>query len=110
MFYVSIFSIPDIPDVKAGGILAAFVMGGLSIIAVQGGIGVYPGAVAGILLLYGVSFSLGNAFGWVIWTAQTLIIIVVGALSQIMMPIYNKKRITDGCNICSLSIFIIPCS
>ena len=37
------------------GVLAGFVVGGLSIVLVQGGIGVYPMAVSQVLMLYGVT-------------------------------------------------------
>ena len=92
MFYICFFSLPGTADTPLMGMLAAFVMGGLSIIFIQGGIGIYPAAIMGTLALYGIAEPIGLALGWIIWTAQTLMIIFLGSLSLILVPIYNKKR------------------
>ena len=90
MFYVAMYALPDIKDVPFGGVLTAFVIGGISIALTNGGIGAYPYGIMQILLLYGISQVEGLAFGWIVWTAQTFMIIVLGGLSFIFMPIYNK--------------------
>ena len=90
MFYVPFFALPETVDVPLAGVLAAFVMGGLSIIFVQGGIGIYPLFVALVLTLYGVSETGGLTLGWIIWTAQTAMLVGWGAISLIAMPLYNR--------------------
>jgi hypothetical protein len=90
MFYVPFFALSETSDVPLAGILAAFVMGGLSIIFVQGGIGIYPLFVALVLTLYGVSETSGLTLGWIIWTAQTIMLIGWGAFALIAMPLNNK--------------------
>ena len=90
MFYVAMFALPEVNHVPLGGILTAFVIGGISIAVTNGGIGAYPYGIMQILLLYGISQVDGLAFGRIVWTAQTLMIIVLGGLSFIFMPIYNK--------------------
>jgi uncharacterized protein (TIRG00374 family) len=91
MFYLAMFAIPEIQHIPLGGVLTAFVIGGISIAVTNGGIGAYPLGVALILGMYGVPELQGLAFGWIVWTAQTLMIIVLGGLSFIFMPIYNKR-------------------
>lgn len=91
MFYLAMFSIPEITTVPFGAVISAFVIGGISIAVTNGGIGAYPLGVAIILGLYGIPEVQGLAFGWIVWTAQTLMIIVLGGLSFIFMPIYNKE-------------------
>jgi glycosyltransferase 2 family protein len=91
MFYVSLKSLPETSNVPLLGILAAFVMGGLSIIFVQGGLGVYPAAIMAVLMLYGVERADGLALGWIMWTAQTVLLIVIGFVSMALLPVYNKK-------------------
>ena len=49
MFYICFFSLPGTSNAPISGVLAAFVIGGLSIVFIQGGIGVYPAAVMGAL-------------------------------------------------------------
>lgn len=90
MFYVPFFALPETATVPLAGVLAAFVMGGLSIVFVQGGIGIYPLFVALVLSLYGVSETSGLTLGWIIWTAQTAMLIGWGAVSLIAMPLYNR--------------------
>ena len=91
MFFVPFFALPETSDVPLAGILAAFVMGGLSIIFVQGGIGIYPLFVALVLNLYGVSETSGLTLGWIIWTAQTAMLVGWGAFALIAMPLNNKS-------------------
>jgi len=96
MFYICFFSLPETSNVPLIGVLAAFVMGGLSIIFIQGGIGVYPAAVMEILFLYGVGRPSGLALGWIIWISQTAMILLLGTVSMLLMPRYNKKLKNNG--------------
>jgi uncharacterized protein (TIRG00374 family) len=54
------------------------VVGSIGFMAAQGGLGAYPLVVAGILVLYGIDFAQGLAAGWIGWTAQTIMILIVG--------------------------------
>lgn len=90
MFYVAFLALPDTRNVPIDGVVTAFVIGGISIAVTNGGIGAYPLGIQQILLLYNVDANTGLAFGWIVWTAQTVMIIVLGALSFILMPVYNK--------------------
>lgn len=92
MFYVVFFALPETANVPVAGVLAAFVVGGLSIVLVQGGIGVYPLFVAVVLELYGLSETSGITLGWIIWTGQTAMIIGWGAISLIAMPMLNSAK------------------
>ena len=91
MFWATIPAVQGL-NVPFGGILVGFIAGGFSIAATNGGIGLYPVAVTGAFLLFGVSEDLGRAFGWIMWTAQTVMIIVFGGLSFLLLPIYNKAK------------------
>ena len=91
MFWSTIPAIEGL-EVPIGGILIGFIAGGFSIAATNGGIGLYPVAVMGAFLLFSVPKELGKAFGWVMWTGQTAMIIVFGGLSFLLLPIYNKNK------------------
>lgn len=71
--------------------LSVLVFGSIGMIATQGGIGAYTYLIAEILLFYGLSQSEGQAFGWVSWVAQTLIVIVLGIAALVLLPLYNRK-------------------
>lgn len=92
MFYVISFSVPEMSYPGLGMIMAAFVVGSLAISVTNGGIGVYPVAIGAILLLYGVSKQSGEAFGWLTWGVQTFVVLVLGALSFVLLPLFNSKN------------------
>lgn len=91
MFYICFLALPQTLTVPFGGILTAFALGGITIAATNGGIGAYPLAIQGVLLLYGVDKNIGGAFGWITWSAQTVLLVVMGLLAFIILPIYDKK-------------------
>lgn len=96
VMYVAMFwaTIPAVEGlvVPLGGVLIGFIAGGFSIAATNGGVGLYPVAVASALALFGIDEVTGNAFGWIMWTAQTAMIVVFGGLSFLFLPIYNKNN------------------
>lgn len=91
MFWATIPAVNGL-EVPVGGVLIGFITGGLSIAATNGGVGLYPVAVASALALFGVDKITGNAFGWIMWTAQTAMIIVFGGLAFLLLPVVNKNK------------------
>jgi len=96
MFYITFFSLKDIQSVPMGGVFTAFVLGGVSIAATNGGIGAYPLAISSVLMLYGVEETTGYAFGWAIWTAQTIMIVVLGLISLLLVSKLNQSSVEDN--------------
>ena len=92
MAYLVFFSFPESSHLGLDAGLAALVFGTIGIIIVQGGIGIYPAIVAETLFLYAVETTKGYALGWLIWSSQTLTIILLGALSMILLPILTKEK------------------
>ena len=90
MFWATIPAIEGL-NLPFGGILIGFIAGGFSIAATNGGIGLYPIAVAGALALFNVPTETATAFGWIMWTAQTAMIVIFGGLAFLLLPIYNKN-------------------
>lgn len=64
----------------------------LAMIATPGGIGSFPIFVTETLLIYGIAYPVGNAFGWLLWGASTGIIIVAGLTALLLLPFINKKN------------------
>jgi uncharacterized protein (TIRG00374 family) len=91
MFWATIPAIDGL-NVPIGGVLIGFIAGGFSIAATNGGVGLYPIAVAGAFALFGIDEEPANAFGWIMWTAQTAMIVIFGGLSFLVLPIYNKNK------------------
>ncbi|MCH4822194.1 flippase-like domain-containing protein [Gramella lutea] len=92
MFFVIKFSIPETVDTPLGIIMAAFVVGSFAVSATNGGIGVYPLAVGGILMFFGIQDHAAEAFGWIAWTTQTAVVLLFGGLSFILLPLLNNKK------------------
>ena len=93
MFYITMLSVEDLQEnVPAGAILIAFIAGSFSIAATNGGIGLYPIAVASAFSLFAIERGPSEAFGWIMWTSQTLMIIILGGLSFLYLPIFNSKK------------------
>ena len=93
MFYVTTFAIKDLEGISAGAILIGFISASFSIAATNGGIGSYPLAVFAAFSLFGIPEAPSIAFGWIMWTSQTIILILCGGLSLVYLPIYNRKRV-----------------
>jgi len=92
MFWVCFFCLEETSSVPLAGVVASFVMGSLAIVFVQGGLGVFPLAIMNTLLLYGVSKSGALALGWILWTSQTLMVIVLGVASIPLLRFVNRNK------------------
>jgi uncharacterized protein (TIRG00374 family) len=92
MFYVMIYALPETSDISITAILTAFVVGSLTIAFTNGGFGSYPFFIAALLLLFNVPETAGTAFGWLVWTSQTAMVIILGGLSFLLLPVLNKAK------------------
>lgn len=92
MFYLIKFAIPETNSLSIAGFMAAFIVGTFAITTTNGGIGVYPIAMGAVLLLFGINQQAGEAFGWIMWGSQTLMVVILGGLSFLILPIYNQKK------------------
>jgi len=92
MFYVVKWCLPETAHLSLAALMPAFVVGGLTISATNGGIGIYPYAVGMVLAGYDISTDVGLAFGWIMWSAQTAMILFFGGLSFFVLPLMNRKK------------------
>ncbi len=89
---VGFYALPETELLTPLAGLAVITFGSIGMIATPGGIGVYPEIVAKVLSFYGLLNVYGLAYGWVSWTAQTAIILVLGLASLVLLPLYNRKQ------------------
>lgn len=92
MFWVIKFTVPETINLSLSQLLVAFVGGAFAMSTTNGGIGLYPIAVSSSLAIFGISSVSGDAFGWIMWIAQTLMIVAFGAISFILLPLFNRNR------------------
>jgi uncharacterized protein (TIRG00374 family) len=77
------------------GIREAFTVlsaGSIGMIATPGGIGAYAYLLQQTMILYGLSQGIALAFGWILWLAQTAVVLIGGLISFVAMPYYNKQK------------------
>ncbi|MDC0008295.1 flippase-like domain-containing protein [bacterium] len=92
MFYVIKFTVPETSEIGLGPLLVAFVGGAIAMTTTNGGFIAYPAFVSKSLELFGISAVSGNAFGWIMWIAQTIMVIVFGAISFLLLPLLNRDK------------------
>ena len=94
MVYTCFFSLPQTSMLSLSAGLTVLVLGSIGIMITPGGIGLYPVIVAQTLVLFGISSEsgFGDAIGWITWSTQTVMIIVVGTLSLIVLSLNKKKH------------------
>lgn len=92
MTHVVFMSMDETANLGFNASLVVLMFGSIGIILVQGGIGLYPAIVAETLVLYNIPEVNGYALGWLLWSAQQLIIIAIGSLSFGLLPLLNKSK------------------
>lgn len=92
MFYIGIFVIPETSNISFGAVITSFVVGSIAIAFTNSGFGSYPFLIAKILLFYSISETAGNAFGWIVWTSQMFLLVVLGGLSFLLLPFFNRSK------------------
>lgn len=92
MFYVCIFAIPETSDISFSIVIMGFIFGSVAIGFTNGGIGAFPISIQTVLLLYGINKGAGAALGWIIWTSQTLLTIILGLISYLLLHFFNKDK------------------
>ncbi len=91
MTWLVFFSLPETSHLGIDIALAVLVFGSVGIIIIQGGIGIYPWIVAEILALFAIPQTTGYAMGWLLWTGQTLMVVLAGIVAMVLLPILNRN-------------------
>lgn len=92
MFWAIKYTLPETQNLGFSELLVCFVAGAFAMMVSNGGLGFYPYAVGSALAIFGISSGAGDAFGWIMWIAQTLMVVVLGAISFILLPLLNRNR------------------
>ncbi len=92
MMWVIKFTVPSTVNLGLSEVMVAFVFGAFAMATTNGGVGLFPILVSKALVLFGIQEVSGDAFGWIMWIAQTLMNIVFGAISFLLLPLLNRNR------------------
>ncbi len=91
--YFCFFAIEGTSHLSQGACLTLTMFGTFGVIFSPGGLGAYPLILTGILIgTYGVDDVSAFALPWLSWTAQFLLILVLGLASIVVLPFYNRKQ------------------
>ena len=88
--YFCLKAVPETSISTINTAITCLFFGSLAIVAVQGGLGVYPLVIGKVLLLYNITESIGYANGWLSWIVQTALILVLGFICMILINVMNK--------------------
>jgi len=90
-YYIATKVIPETSSLSIGAIITCFVVGSIAIAFTNSGFGAYPFLTSKVLLFYFIAEPAGTAFGWIIWTSQMLLVLILGLLSFLLLPLLNRK-------------------
>jgi glycosyltransferase 2 family protein len=90
--YIGLKSLPPTHHLTMLAALVVLVYGSVGLIITPGGIGMYTLMVAQILVVYDIPDIPAQAFGWIAWAVQTVLIIVLGIISLLSIHGYNRIR------------------
>lgn len=90
-YYIATKVIPETSSLSIGAIITCFVVGSIAIAFTNSGFGAYPFLTSKVLLFYFIVEPAGTAFGWIIWTSQMLLVLILGLLSFLLLPLLNRK-------------------
>ena len=90
---VGIYALQETASLGIGGGLTTLAVGSVGMVLTPGGIGAYPLLVSKLIGLYGLDeATIGNALGWLLWTVQTVIIVIGGLIFSALFSYYNKNK------------------
>jgi uncharacterized protein (TIRG00374 family) len=90
--YVGFYAMEATDQLSMYAAFSVLSLSTLAMIATPGGMGSFPVFVAQTLLIYGVATPQGKAFGWLLWGANTLIVVIVGLIALLLLPYMNKHK------------------
>jgi len=90
--YLGFWGLDSTASLEIGAACSVLSLATLSMIVTPGGIGSFPIFVMQTLMIYGLTSAQGKAFGWLMWSASTGLIVLVGFISLMLLPVLNKKE------------------
>jgi uncharacterized protein (TIRG00374 family) len=96
-FGVCFYALDETKDFPISGILLGFIAGSLGIMFTNGGIGTFP-LLVGLVVNFVMkdktpnALAIGNAIGMIIWASQTILLIILGLISFILLPKNHLKE------------------
>jgi glycosyltransferase 2 family protein len=90
--YLGFFATKGTDHLPFAAVFPVLAFASIGMIITPGGIGTYPRFIMQVMLLYNIEEGLGYANGTLQWVAQSFIILVVGFISLLVLPYYNREK------------------
>ncbi|MBI2258592.1 MAG: flippase-like domain-containing protein [Flavobacteriia bacterium] len=100
-FSIAFLCLPETQNISFEGILLAFILGAVGISFTNGGIGAFP-LLVGLVVThflkdkYDNAHAIGNAIGMIIWVSQTILLLIMGLISLILLPKKHKTEYDES--------------
>lgn len=89
--YLCVFAFEETKTLTAADCLVMVAFGSLGVIATPGGIGAYQWIVLQLMLLWGYTTAMGVTFGWLVWLAQVLLVLIFAMVSLGALAVNNRR-------------------
>jgi uncharacterized membrane protein YbhN (UPF0104 family) len=90
---IGVYALRETSIMGAGGGLTTLALGSIGMIISPGGIGAYAWIVSKLVGWYGLDeITIGNALGWLLWSVQTVVILVGGLVCFALLGHFNKQK------------------
>jgi hypothetical protein len=87
--YIGFYALYDTSGLGLGAAFSVLSLSTLAMIVSPGGVGAFPVAVQQVLLIYSID---NISFGWLMWTVTTLIVVIIGLISFVLLMYTNRKK------------------
>jgi uncharacterized protein (TIRG00374 family) len=96
MMYLGFYCMEETRYLGIKAALAVLIIGSVGMIVTPGGTGAYQLFVQKTLMVYGVLDTTAYAFGWIVWSAQTVLVLIVGLASLVALPLMNRPPVREN--------------
>jgi uncharacterized protein (TIRG00374 family) len=94
---IGVYALQETSPMGIGGGLTTLAFGSIGMIISPGGIGAYALIVAKLVGWYGLDeVTIGNALGWLLWSVQTLVILLGGLICFALLGYFNKQKMVTN--------------
>lgn len=87
-----LYAMPETAHLSSLVGLSIITFGSIAMMVPAPGSIAYPVIVAPVLVLYGLSEPIGQAYGWINWAIQNATIIFFGIIALVLLPLTNKYK------------------
>jgi uncharacterized protein (TIRG00374 family) len=94
--YIGFYALQETQDYGIKEALTVLSAGSIGMTITPGGIGGYAFFLEKTMMIYGLSRGVASAFGWLLWLANTSVIVLGGLFSFVALPWYNKKKLRQS--------------